>query len=379
MQFACGASTSTFGMLFGCSLNVSAVGPSSRVAINWYLIRKPHETSIPSSKQPVSGATPNGQRKVGIWNSYLDCTKFLKHQCVERKVAVLQEVIALTGPDQDLHTLTRIPAKKGYDWLANLHGFGHWFSQSFAREPEPKAAKKDTGATLPFIVFFDSTPRTHWTMTGTVFVLWQEALRLKRWLPQRFLFHPFPSCSPYIYPLLISWWRLGWEMYFVHVFLCLFCCRCWFICISLQICIYIILHILIIFMDNLDILHPFLYMCILTHFIAFLLNLPPSYFYIHVHIYLFLWMSYVPCTMPLADDPPLISTVSTTNPLVQSIHYMHRPIHFVCIVARALKRLQFGTQVSPTDSRNHSFILLQFISLGCMGLFETREPQQSPT
>jgi len=40
-------------------------------------------------------------------------------------VAVLQEVIALTGPDQDLHTLTRIPAKKGYDWLANLHGFGH--------------------------------------------------------------------------------------------------------------------------------------------------------------------------------------------------------------------------------------------------------------
>lgn len=239
MQFACGASTSTFGMLFGCSLNVSAVGPSSRVAINWYLIRKPHETSIPSSKQPVSGATPNGQRKVGIWNSYLDCTKFLKHQCVERKVAVLQEVIALTGPDQDLHTLTRIPAKKGYDWLANLHGFGHWFSQSFAREPEPKAAKKDTGATLPFIVFFDSTPRTHWTMTGTVFVLWQEALRLKRWLPQRFLFHPFPSCSPYIYPLLISWWRLGWEMYFVHVFLCLFCCRCWFICISLQICIYI--------------------------------------------------------------------------------------------------------------------------------------------
>ena len=74
-----------------------------------------------SSKQPVSGATPNGQRKVGIWNSYLDCTKFLKHQCVERKVAVLQEVIALTGPDQDLHTLTRIPAKKGLDWLADLH------------------------------------------------------------------------------------------------------------------------------------------------------------------------------------------------------------------------------------------------------------------
>ncbi len=56
----------------------------------------------------------------GIQNSILDCTKFVKHQCVERKVAVLQKVIALTGPDQDLHTLIRIPAKKGYHCFGKL-------------------------------------------------------------------------------------------------------------------------------------------------------------------------------------------------------------------------------------------------------------------
>ena len=231
-------------------------------SLNWYLIRKPHETSIPIIQTACKWCDAQWPKKGGH-------LKFLSrlHQVSQTPVCWKKG-----GCFPGSHGIDRSRSGSSYSysysseerlWLVGklASKFGHGFSQSFAREPEPKAAKKDTGA----------TPRRHWTMTGTVFVLWQEALRLKRWLPQRFLFHPFPSCSPYIYPLLISWWRLGWEMCFVHVFCVYFVAVVdLYVYHCKSVYIYLILHILIIFMDNLDILNPFLYMCIFTHFIVFL-------------------------------------------------------------------------------------------------------------